>query len=111
ENVARVVAANLVYELGNHEISAFPWDNRARPDYQVRIIFQEFAGIRGGEVKLKAKWTVLDSRANKVVLSGVDDLREQAQSGSYNDYVAALNRLLDRLSSNMAEKIKTLNDR
>lgn len=108
ENVSRVIASNLSSQLGAGNVSAFPWDNRVRPDHQIRITFQEFAGARGGAVKLKAKWTVLDKKGNKVILTGVEDLEEQTPSSSYNDYVAALNRLVNNFSNQLAREIKTI---
>lgn len=106
ENLSRVIASNLSSQLGAGTVSAFPWDNRLRPDYQIRVTFQELAGVRGGTVKLKAKWTMLDKTGNKVILTGAEDLEEQAPSSSYNDYVAALNRLVNSLSDRLAQKIK-----
>ena len=106
ENLSRIIASNLSSQLGAGTVSAFPWDNRVRPDYQIRVAFQEFAGVRGGTVKLKAKWTVLDKKGSKVVLAGVEDLEEQAPSSSYNDYVGVLNQLVNNFSDRLAREIK-----
>lgn len=108
ENLSRVIAGDISSQLGAGNVSAFPWDNRVRPDHQVRITFQEFAGARGGKVKLKAKWAMLDKKGDNVILAGVEDLEEQASSSSYNDYVAALNRLVNKFSSRLARNIKTI---
>lgn len=108
ENLSRVIASNLSSRLGAGSVSSFPWDNRVRPDRQIRITFQEFAGTRGGTVKLKAKWTMLDKSGSKVILAGAESLEEQASSSSYNDYVAALNRLVNKFSSQLGQEIKVV---
>lgn len=106
ENLSRVIAGNLGSLFNTSSVSAFPWDNRLRPNYQIKILFQEFAGVRGGEVRVKAKWSLLNQRGTEVILTGTEGLREQAQSNSYNDYVATLNRLVNKLSDNIARDIK-----
>ncbi|MBX2859364.1 MAG: PqiC family protein, partial [Cellvibrionaceae bacterium] len=54
--MGRVLADNLAQYWVLDKVSAFPWDNRARPAYQLRLVFEEFGGRRGGEVHLRVFW-------------------------------------------------------
>ena len=104
EAMTRVLADHVSQATGLDNIWGFPWDNRVRPQYQVRIVVEEFAGQRNGVVKLNAKWTLLNQYGDEVLLVSAERLSENAQGADANAYVAALNTLLNRLASSIAEK-------
>lgn len=106
DSVTRVLADDLSSALGLRRVWAFPWDSRIRPDMQVRVVFDEFAGIRGGEIRLSAKWTLLSANATKIELIEHVDLKETSNTESVDDYVATLNALLNRLSLSIARRIE-----
>ncbi|MFL0800165.1 MAG: PqiC family protein [Agarilytica sp.] len=105
ESMTRVLADNMSQSLALEGVWGFPWDNRTRPDYQVRIVIEQFDGVRGGEVQLRAKWTVLNKKADKALKLGALSLSETTNSNDVNDYIAALNRLLNGLSGSIAESL------
>lgn len=104
-NISRVMASNFALLWGTAEVTAFPWDNRVRPDYQLRINFEEFAGDLQGIIKLKAKWTLLNQQGNAVILKGYETLEGEPGStklNNYNEYVGVLNSLINQLSAHIA---------
>lgn len=102
ETVTRVLADNLSTYLATENVWPFPWDNRVRPARQASIVFERFGGQRGGEVTLQAKWRLLSTDGNSVLLSDKVSLRTETTTGSYDAYVAALNQLLNELSKEIA---------
>ncbi len=105
ENLSRVIAINLSHALVLDHVWAFPWDGRIKPDYQVKLEFEEFSGIRGGAAQVNLRWSVHSRKGHKRLFYGRETIKVQATSNSYNDYVAALNKGLDQLSEKIAEAI------
>ncbi|TVZ37528.1 hypothetical protein P886_1869 [Alteromonadaceae bacterium 2753L.S.0a.02] len=104
--VSRVMAANLATLWQQDAVWAFPWDTRARPIYQVRIVFEEFSGERGGEAVLKARWVLFGDGGKQEISVGSSQFSEQTQDNSPQAYVAALNLLLKNFCNDLAVKIK-----
>lgn len=105
ESMTRVLADDISGALKLDAVWGFPWDNRVRPDYQIRVVVEQFDGVRGGQVHLRAKWTLLNKSADKVLSVGSVSLFEASAGSGIDNYVAALNRLLNRLSLTIAEKL------
>jgi len=105
ESMTRVVAADLGKRLSVKSAWSFPWDNRVRPSYQIRIVFEEFAGVRGGNVSLRARWTLLNRDADTLIHTGLFADQKRLSSDSVEDYVAVLNGLLVALSISIAETL------
>lgn len=105
ETIVRVVADNLSMYLGTEEVWPFPWDNRARPERQIRIVLERFGGQRGGEVVLQAKWRLLSSDGSEALHSAKVHLQTEAANNSYNAYVSALNKLLNEFSAVLARVV------
>lgn len=90
---ARVLAESLAIRLQQDTIWASPWDNRFRPEYQVRIFVNQYSGELKGEVVLSLTWTLLEDYGNRVV--STHRYRATANSeGGYLGYVSTLNQLL-----------------
>lgn len=105
ENVSRVLAGNLSSALDQDAVWAFPWDTRVRPDYQLRIIFDRYDGMRGGEVVLNAKWTLLKTSSDEVLAIGSESISEVTTSESVDAYVVALNGALNSFSEKIAAAV------
>ncbi len=106
--ISRVVVGNLSNTISDGVISAFPWDNRIRPDYQVRIVFEEFSGVRGGDVQLVANWFLLDKTGSKKIADSRISLSQPTNNDTVNAYVQALNALLNKFSIQLIENITAL---
>ncbi|VUD53798.1 hypothetical protein TDB9533_01907 [Thalassocella blandensis] len=105
ETIARVVGENISNHLQLNSVWAFPWDNRVRPDYQLRIEFENLSGVRGENVDLLLKWTLLNKKADTVLVSGKERLSQATSGNNVDAYVTTMNGLVNAASSLMAEKI------
>ena len=104
--MGRVLADNLSQYWQLDKVSAFPWDNRLRPSYQIRLAFDEFGGERGGEVRLRVAWSLMNKRGDKLHLSKRAGFAATTTDPSAESYVAALNQLLNQLSAELAVEVK-----
>ena len=103
--VLRVVTGNLSAALQLEQVWAFPWDTRSRPDYQLQINLEEFAGVLGGDVRLQARWKLLSQKGDTVVMSGLEKVTQTSENDSYDAYVKNLNNLLTEVTLQIAKKI------
>ena len=55
---ARVLAENLAYLLNTENVAIFPWLQAIQTDYQVTVDVTDFIGTPGGDVMLRAWWTI-----------------------------------------------------
>lgn len=102
----RVLAANLSYFLEQGVVS-FPWDQRDRPQKQLRVVIEAFDGVRGGEVNLTASWSVFDIAEKSVVGKGRIHLQSETSSGDYLAYINALNTLAEQFAEQLASKLSS----
>ena len=102
--VTRVLAENVSLQLKHDAVWPSPWDNRFRPEYQVRIFVDRFSGELKGPVMLSLSWTLLADYGQRVVTT--QRYRSELQSdGSYQAYVQALNGLLEGFSGELASEL------
>lgn len=96
---------NLTGQLGTAGVTAYPWDNRRRLDYQVQLHVFRFDGILGRSSSLIANWSLvsgngrkeLEKRSEKIVVAHNDD--------TYEAMVAAQSTALGMLSEKIAVTI------
>ncbi len=105
-NIAHVVADNLIAMLGTPRVSLFPQPLNADADYRVAIDVQSFQSSPGEAATLAAMWIVRRVKDGKL-LTGRTMLREPAQGKGYDALVAAHSRALARLSQDIADAIRT----
>ncbi|WP_045855906.1 PqiC family protein [Teredinibacter purpureus] len=103
-SIGRAMSTNLSALWQHDGVVAFPWDSRTRPEYQVRIVFGEFSGVRGGDVRISASWLLIDTAKGEVVKHGREVIVRASASASVNDYIKALNELVTAFSITLAEK-------
>jgi uncharacterized lipoprotein YmbA len=102
--IARVVAGNLVVNLGTPDVATAPLAN-FNPAYLVTIDVQRFDSIRGQAAVLEAVWTVRktaggETRSSRTVA------RESVQTDSFEALAAAHSRALAKLSGDIATAIR-----
>jgi len=104
-SMSRVLASNLsrAWQLDN--VWSFPWDSRARPHYQLRLVFEKFAGERGGNIELQAKWQLYNQKQKRVVKIGTVSLSHTLVDDSVDTYVAGLNALLNQFSIVLSKEL------
>jgi uncharacterized protein len=104
ENIARVVAENLVVLLGTPDVTVGPLANFV-PDYAVAIDVQRFASVRGQRTEFDAVWTIHDKAAG-TTQSGRTSANETVADDSFDALAAAHSRALAILSDNIAKAIR-----
>ena len=97
----RVLADSIATTLQHDTIWSSPWDNRFRPQYQLRLFVDRFSGELNGNVALSLTWTLLGDYGQKVI--STHRYKASAESGQgYKGYVTALNQLLADFASELS---------
>ena len=102
-NIARVVADNLVAMLGTPRVTLSSID----ADYRAAIEVQSFESSLGEAAMLDAVWFVRRSKDGKTE-TGRTAVREAVQEKSYDALAAAHSRAVARLSRDLAAAVATL---
>jgi len=103
---SRVLVENLALLLDTSRIDVFPWKSPAAADYQVRIMLLKFNGEPGGNAEVKVRWSLEAAGQKAPVFDRMTSIVEPAESGKYEDLVAAQNKALDKLSREIADVIQ-----
>lgn len=100
----RVLAGNVARYLDHDSVWPSPWDNRFRPEYQIRIFVDRFSGEVNGEVALNLTWTLLGDYGQEMIRT--ERYRgSMAAADGYDGYVNALNLLLAEFSEQLAREL------
>jgi len=102
-NIARVVADNLVLMLGTPRVTLL----NADADYRAAIEVQSFESLPDEAAILDAVWFVRRSKDGKTE-TGRTTVRETAQESGYAALAAAHSRALARLSRDLAAAVAAL---
>ncbi|HYB42151.1 MAG TPA: PqiC family protein [Candidatus Methylomirabilis sp.] len=106
-DIARVVAENLVTMLGTPRVTFFSQTLLAEPDYRVVIEVQRFASAPGEAATLDAVWTVSRGADGKSQ-TGRTSVREPTAGSSYEALAAAHSRAVARMSQDIADAVGAL---
>jgi hypothetical protein len=106
-DIARVVAENLVAMLGTPRVTLFPQALSADADYRAAIEVQSFESALGEAATLDAVWTVRRAKGGQS-RTGRTTVREPTSGRSYDALVAAHSRAIVRLSRDIAEAVLAL---
>jgi len=104
----RVLAENLSVMLNTENIAIFPWLKATRTDYQVTVDVADFIGIPGGEVRLRAWWTVFGENGRTELLKRYTNLAEPVAGDDIAAMVKTQSHTVEALSRQIAEAIKAL---
>ena len=107
DNIARVVAENLVALLGTPRVTLFPQTLNADVDYRVQIEIRNFESAPGKSALLDAVWTVRRTKDGKTE-TGRTSAREKVDDNGYEALAAAHSRGVARLSQDIADAVRTL---
>jgi len=77
----------------------YPWPRDLEPDVTVRVAFAHFEADGAGTAHLEAQWWIASAGAER---SGSTAITEPASAATPDAEVAALSRLLGRLSDEIA---------
>jgi uncharacterized protein len=106
-NIARVVAENLVAMLGTPRVALSAETLNADTDYRVAIEVQGFASAPGKSATLDAVWTVRRMKDGKTE-TGRTTAREPTQEQGYDALAAAHSHALARLAQDIAGGVRSL---
>ena len=106
-NIARVVADNLVLMLGTPRVTLAAQGLSADADYRAAIDVQSFNSAPGEAAIVDAVWTVRRTKDGKAEL-GRTTVREPVQEKGYGVLAAAHSRALARLSQDIADAVGVL---
>jgi uncharacterized lipoprotein YmbA len=101
DELARILAKNLMMLTGSSQIEHLPWEQRFRPDTVIGMQIFNFEADADGRVHLLAAIRISDRRSNTEKALTVD-LEERAAGSSYPELVAAQSRILGELSRRIA---------
>jgi len=100
----RVLTDSVATTLQHQTVWASPWDNRFRPEYQVRVFVDRFSGEINGQVQLSLSWLLLGDYGQTVI--STHRYRASADGGKgYQGYVDALNELLAGFAGELTERL------
>ena len=105
---ARVLAENLSYLLNTEKVAIFPWLQATQTDYQVTVDVTNFIGTPGGDVLLRAWWTVFGENGRTELLKRYTNLSEPVTGDDIAAMVQTQSRTVEVLSRQIAEAIKAL---
>jgi uncharacterized lipoprotein YmbA len=105
-----VLAENLSVLLSTHRVIVYPWKRSASIDYQVIVDVTRFDGAVGGDVSMRARWTLLGDDGKKVLLTTLQSFSGRTEAKTYEALVAAHSQLLADLSSEIAKEIIALSE-
>lgn len=107
DDIARVVAENLVVMLGTPRVTLFPQQTGDDAEFRVAIGVQRFESVPGETASLDAVWTVRRMQDGKTA-TGRTTVREPVPDQGYDALAAAHSRALARLSQDIASAVRTL---
>ena len=106
-NLARVVAENLVALLGTPRVTLYPQSLGTDAEYRAAIEVQRFESAPGEAATLDAVWTVRRAKDGKSETDRTT-VREPAPEKGYDALAAAHSRALARLSQDIAAAVQAL---
>ena len=107
DNLARVVADDLVAILGTPRVTLFPQPLNAEVDYRVQIEVRNFESVPGTSASMDAVWTVRRTKGGKSE-TGRTSARESVQDAGYDALAAAHSRGVARMSADIAAAVRSL---
>jgi len=106
-NIARVVADNLVLMLGTPRVTLSAQTLSADADYRAAIEVQSFQSAPGEAAILDAVWSVRRLKDGKAE-TGRTTVRETVQEKGYDALAAGHSRAVARLSRDIADAVRAL---
>ncbi len=107
DNIAHVVAEDLVVLLGTPRVTLFPQTIATEVDYRVEIEVRNFESSPGQAAALDAAWTVRRTKDGKAQ-TGRSSVREPLKDSGYDPVAAAHSRALAAMSKDIAGAILAL---
>lgn len=104
EGISRLLVQNLGSLYGVSGIWPLPANSRVAPKFQIRVAFDELAGVRGEKAVLQARWQLLNQKGDRLLLVGNETLSVKLHDDSAQAYVQGVNQSLNDFSVILAER-------
>lgn len=107
--VARALGELLARRLGTEQVALYPRGHHLTPTHQVLVDILAMEGNLGVEARLAVRWSVIDPNSKTVRINRRSDFAEQPADSSYDAWIDAQRRNLNRLSEAIASAITASN--
>jgi len=111
EIITNVLVDNFSALLSTGSILKFPWKATIPIDYQIVLEITRFDGMPGDNVDMRARWGILGENGRKVLSKKQTVLTEPIGGDTITEMVSAQSRLVAKLSHEIAEEIKRLEEK
>jgi len=107
DSIARVVAEDIGAALGTPRVTLYPQALGTEVDYRVQIEIRTFESTLGKSAAQDVVWSVRKTKGAKTE-TGRTSVRESVPDSSYEALAAAHSRALARLSQDIVDAVRTL---
>lgn len=107
----RVLGDNLARLLGTERISVYPATPPFPVDYRVTLEVQQFDGVLGEAVTLRARWMLLGGEHGRAVAVRQFERRQEVHGRDYEAFVRAHSEALAALGEAIAATLAELTPR
>ncbi len=108
DDITRVLIENLSSILAKDRIWVVSWRNPVAADFRIDINITKFGSVSDKEVALSAQWTVKEGVKKKVIHIYESSLSEPTEGSGRAAEVAAMSRVIEKLSRELAGFILNL---
>lgn len=111
DDISRVLAEDLSAQLSTDNVYIYPWSQSPAVNYRVRIKVNRFEGTLGGQVVLKADWSIYGESETELLIRNSSHFHEETGERNYTAAVAAMSRTIEKLSQEIADAIRSLSEK
>ncbi len=108
DTLTRVIAENLAEMLGDLPIDVISMERPVETDFSITVQILRLDGKPGKEMVLIARWTLFDQTENVLSLTERFFGQEKMADDSYESLVSSQNRLIESLSREIADNIRSI---
>ncbi len=106
DGLTNILSVNLSRLLPAKDFAVFPFKSPSPVDYQVSVEIIRMDGSLNGEVHLAAQWSILEGKESDILVTRKSSFQATESPADYDQLVAALSRLVEALSREIASSIR-----
>ncbi|MFO7749890.1 MAG: PqiC family protein [Desulfobacteraceae bacterium] len=103
-----VLRENLSLLLATDQIALYPAGRDLDADFQVSVDIVQFDGLPGEEIRLVARWQLVDLKTDRTMAMERTEASRPLESKEYQAYVAGQSSLLETLCYDIALGVKEI---
>jgi len=109
DNIENVISENLSIIYKTENIENFPWPTRTKIDYQLIFYLDRFEKTKNGRAAVSVRVKILYGKGRRKSLRY--RIFENAAGNNYDSIVLALSKAIGKISMNVADEIKNIDDK